>query len=159
MRHLSSGPQETLAQQGALPDPASRPDAGLMILSSSMRILHINGRARALMTLFGEAHQLWPHLSPESMPAILTEFCGNVFAELRRLAGSEKWAELELHRVCHMVSPALLLRGFGMPGTDAREPRMILTLQPCSPSADRTMLQNRALGPASASTDVGRSAY
>lgn len=127
-----------------------------MILSSSMRILHMNGKARTLMALFGEAHELWPHLSPESLPAILTEFCGGLLAELRRHAGGHRWAEVEMRRVCHMVTPALLLRGFGMPGSDGQEPRMILTLQLCSPSADQMIRENRSNGSATAPTDLGR---
>jgi hypothetical protein len=130
-----------------------------MVLSSSLRILHINGRARTLMTLFGGAHELWPHLSPESMPAILTEFCGNVLAELPRYADSQEWAEFEMRQVCHMVTPALLLRGFGMPATDGREPRMILTLQPCGHSSDQTMLRDRRLTSTTASTDFHHSTH
>jgi hypothetical protein len=105
------------------------------------------------MALFGEAHELWPHLSPESMPAILTEFCGDVFTELQRQAGSHKWAEFEMRRICHMVTPSLLLRGFGMPSEDGREPRMVLTLQPCFSSSVLTLLQNRPDVPNTASTN------
>jgi len=106
-------------------------DAGMMVLSSSMHILHMNGPARALMAHFGAAYERWPHLSPESMPAILTEFCDNVLSELRRHADSQEWTALDIRRVCHMVTPALLLRGFGMPETNGRDPRMILILEPC----------------------------
>lgn len=130
-----------------------------MVLSSSMRILHINHRARSLMALFGEAHEFWPHLSPESMPAIVIEFCGDVFAQLQRQAGSHEWTEFEMRRVCHMVTPALLLRGFGMPSTNGRAPRMILTLQPCFPSSDPEMLRNRPDASTSASPDLCRSTY
>jgi hypothetical protein len=146
-----------VVQPTPLTGSASLSDAGLLILSSSMRILHINGRARAFMALFGEAHDLWPHLAPESLPAILTEFCGNVFAELRRQAGSLEWAEFELRRVCHMVTPALLLRGFGVPSMDGQEPRMILTLQPCAPSMSLAMSQNQSDMPANTPTDLGHS--
>ena len=111
------------------------------------------------MALFGEAHELWPYLSPESMPAILIEFCGSLLTELRRQADSQEWAEFEMRRVCHMVTPPLLLRGFGMPAMEGREPRMILTLQPCSSSPDLTMLRSRPLAPTTAATDVGRSTH
>jgi len=103
----------------------------MMVLSSSMHILHMNGQARALMASFGAAHELWPHLSPESMPAIITEFCDNVLSELRRRADNQQWTALDMRRVCHMVTPALLLRGFGMPDADGQDPRMILILQLC----------------------------
>jgi len=111
------------------------------------------------MALFGKAYELWPHLSPESMPAILTEFCGDVFAQLRRHAGSDEWTEFEMRRVCHMVTPALLLCGFGMPPIGGREPQMILTLQPCSLSTDLTMLRIRLDTPTNASADLSPSTY
>ncbi len=151
------GPEEVSVPPLPPGSSGPAPDAGLMVLSSSMRILHINSRARSLLALFGEARGLWPHLSPESMPAILTEFCGAVFAALHRQAGSHEWAQFEMRRVCHMVTPALLLRGFGMPSTDGRAPRMILTLQPCPPSTDPAMRRNRSDGSINASTDLSRS--
>ena len=148
--------KEAIFQDATILGSGPSCDAGLVVLSSTIRILHINNRARALMALFGEAHELWPDLSPESMPAILTEFCGDVFdvfTELRRQAGSHKWAEFEIRRICHMVTPSLLLRGFGMPSENGCEPRMILTLQPCFSSTDLTILPNRKDVPIVASTN------
>jgi hypothetical protein len=130
-----------------------------MVLSSSMRILHINHRARSLMAQFGEAHELWPHLSPESMPVILIEFCSEVFAQLQQQAGHHEWAECEVCRICHMLTPALLLRGFGIPSTDGRAPRMILTLQPCFPSSDPATLRNGPHASTIASPDLGHSTH
>lgn len=129
--HIPSRLRGTIAQEEILSNSVPPLDAGMMVLSSSMHILHMNGQARALLAHFGAAYELWPHLWPESMPAILTEFCGNVLSELRRQAGNQEWTALEMRRVCHMVTPALLLRGFGMPETDGRAPRMILILQAC----------------------------
>ena len=137
-----SGPTITISSNNASLDSDTTSDAGLLVLSSSMRILHINDRARTLLALFGEAYELWPNLTSEAMPAILTEFCGHVFAELRRQSGSHEWTEFEMRRVCHMVTPALLLRGFGMPSIAGQESRMILTLQPCTPVSSISASQN-----------------
>jgi len=153
LSHSSYELNEAIFQKAPLLVYGPSSDAGLVVLSSSIRILHINSRARALMALFGEAHELWPHLSPESMPAILTEFCGDVFTELLRQAGSHAWAEFEMRRICHMVTPSLLLRGFAIPSQDGREPRMVLTLQPCFSSSDLTILQSRQDVPNTASTN------
>ena len=120
-----------MAQEETLSTSVMPLEAGMMVLSSSMHILHMNGQARVLMAHFGAAYEFWPHLSPDSMPAILTEFCSHVLSELHRRAGSQEWTALEMQRVFHMVTPALLLRGFAMPETDGRDPRMILILQPC----------------------------
>lgn len=129
--HRSSIPLGTIAQEETLSRSVVPLDAGMMVLSSSMHVLHMNRQARALMAHFGAAYERWPHLSPESMPAILTEFCGNVLSELRRHADNQEWTALDMRRVFHMVTPALLLRGFAVPETDGRDPRMILILQPC----------------------------
>jgi len=137
-----SEPALTVSPNVASLDPNATPDAGLLVLSSSMRILHINDRARTLLALFGETCELWPNLSPEAMPAMLTEFCSHVFAELHHQAGGHEWAEFEMRRVCHMVSPALLLRGFGMPSITGQDSRMILTLQPYTSASGILANQN-----------------
>jgi len=111
----------------------SDPDTGLLVLSSSHQIIHMNAQARKLMALFGQAHELRPCISPESMPRIITEFCEKVFTELRSRPDHHNWSEVDVRQICHMVKPALLLRGFGMPPAQGQEPRMVLVLQPCSP--------------------------
>lgn len=108
----------------------SSPDSGMIVFSSSARILHMNGPARALMALFGDSHELWPQMASESMPSFLTEFCRDVLAQLHRRAETEDWAQFEMRRICHMVTPSLLLRGFGVPHSAGHELRIILTLDP-----------------------------
>ena len=114
----------------------SSPDSGMIVFSSSARILHMNGPARALMALFGTSHDLWPQMTPESMPSILTEFCYDVLAQLRRRTEAQDWAQFEMRRICHMVTPSLLLTGFGVPNSTDHELRVILTLShlPATPS-------------------------
>jgi hypothetical protein len=115
-------------RQALLPSP----DSGMIVFSSSARILHMNGSARALMALFGTSHDLWLQMAPESMPSILTEFCGDVLVQLRHRVEAQDWAQFEMRRICHMVTPALLLTGFGVPNATNREIRVILTLTPLS---------------------------
>jgi hypothetical protein len=134
-----SGAEET-APHGAhaMQQPLlSSPDSGMIVFSSSARILHMNGPARALMALFGKSHELWPQMAPESMPSILTEFCYAVLAQLQRRIEAQDWAQFEMRRICHMVTPSLLLTGFGVPNSTNRELRIILTLTllPSTPCA------------------------
>jgi hypothetical protein len=118
-----------------MPQPLlSSPDSGMIVFSSSARILHMNGPARALMALFGASHERWPQMAPESMPSILTEFCYDVLAQLRRRTEAQDWAQFEMRRICHMVTPSLLLTGFGVPNSAGREIRIILTLDPLPPT-------------------------
>ena len=113
-------------QQPLLPSPES----GMIVFSSSARILHMNAPARALMALFGASHERWPQLAPESMPSILTECCLDVLAQLRRRTETQDWAQFEIRRICYMVTPPLLLTGFGVPSSSNREIRVIVTLMP-----------------------------
>lgn len=108
----------------------SSPNSGMIVFSSSARILHMNGPACALMALFGKSHEFWPQMAPESMPSFLTEFCRDVLAQLQPRIEAQNWAEFEMRRVCHMVTPSLLLRGFGVLNSTSQELRIILTLDP-----------------------------
>ena len=131
-----SGTRETAPHgTGAMQQPLlSSLDSGMIVFSSSARILHMNGPARALMALFGKSHELWPQMAPESMPSILTEVCHDVLAQLRRRIETQDWAQFEMRRICHMVTPSLLLTGFGVPNSTNHELRVILTLTPLASS-------------------------
>ena len=131
-QHDVSGTEKTTPYRiGARPYPlSSSPTSGMIVLSSSARILHMNGPARALMALFGISHELWPQMTPESMPFLLTDFCCNVLEQLQHRVGGPDWAQFEMRRICHMVTPSLLLTGFGVPNTTNDELRIILTLDP-----------------------------
>jgi len=125
-------------QQPLLPSPES----GMIVFSSSARILHMNAPARTLMALFGASHERWPQLEPESMPSILTECCLDVLAQLRRRTETQDWAQFEIRRICHMVTPPLLLTGFGVPSSSNREIRVIVTLTPLFSTSSATQLRN-----------------
>ncbi len=120
-------PRRTETMQEPLP---SAPDSGMIVFSSSARIMHMNGPARTFMALFGKSHELWPQMTPESTPSFLTEFCRDVLAQLQQQIDTENWAQFELRRTCHMVTPSLLLTGFGVPNSSGRELQVIVTLNP-----------------------------
>jgi hypothetical protein len=124
----------------------SSPESGMIVFSSSARILHMNGPARALLALFGTSHELWPQMASESMPSILTEFCYDVLAQLQHRIEAGDWAQFEMRRICHMVTPSLLLTGFGVPTSTNRELRVILTLSPL-PSTPCTAANSQHLHP------------
>ena len=105
-------------------------DSGMIVFSSSAHILHMNGPARALMSLFGASYEGWPLMASKFMPSILTEFCLDVLAQLQRRVETQDWAQFEMRRICHIVTPSLLLTGFGVPSSSNREIRVIMTLTP-----------------------------
>jgi hypothetical protein len=144
-QHQANSPQDDVSESGieempphgtrAMQQPLlSSSETGMIVFSSSARILHMNGPARALMALFGKSYELWPQMAPESMPSILTEFCYDVLAELQRRIETQDWAQFEIRRICHMVTPSLMLTGFGVPNSTNRELRVILTINPQSSS-------------------------
>ena len=125
----ASGPEET-ALHGASASQSALPDSGMIVFSSSARMLHMNGPARKLIALFGEYHGL----ASEPIPPILTEFCHDVLAQLQPRVETQSWEEFEMRRTCHMVTPPLLLRGFGVMNSTNQEFRVILTLAPLRPA-------------------------
>ena len=106
----------------------------------------MNGPARALMALFNTSHDLWPQVTPESMPSIFTELCDDVRAQLQRRIETKDLAQFEIRRICHMVTPPLLLTGFGVQNSTNREIRIILTLTPL-PSAPCDTMDSRYFHP------------
>lgn len=120
---------------GSMTSPASpthssaTAESGMIVFSSPTRILHMNGQARSLMALFGESRDVWVLPTHESMPSIFTDFCRDVLEQLRGRVDGHDWVQFEIRRVCHMVTPPLLLRGFGVPDPAKQQPRVILTLQ------------------------------
>jgi len=136
-QNVASATEGTATREAcAIPQPLLfSPDSGMIVFSSSARILHMNGAARTLMALFGASHERWPQMGPESMPSILTDFCFDVLAQLRRRIEAQDWTQFEMHHICHMVTPPLLLTGFGVPHSTGREIRVILTLTPLPSSS------------------------
>jgi hypothetical protein len=128
----------------------------MIVFCSSARILHMNEPARALMALFGTSHERWPQMAPESMPSILTEFCYDVLAQLRRRTEAQDWAQFEMRRICHMVTPSLLLTGFGVPNSTNRELRVILTINPLSSTRCAAADSPHLHPPANVQTPVSR---
>jgi len=114
-------------------DSSRTAESGLIVFSSATHILYMNGQARSLMPLFGESRDFRTLPAHESMPAILTEFCRDVLEQFRAQSGAHDWAHFEIRRVCHMVSPPLLIRGFGVPDSVSPHPRVVLTLHRLSP--------------------------
>lgn len=140
--HQRTGVKQSYGQAGwsiaSPPSPTHSPataESGMIVFSSPTHILHMNGQARSLMALFGEWHGSWALPTHESMPSILMEFCREVMEELQGRIDAHDWAQFEMRRVCHMVTPPLLLRGFGVPDSASQHPRVVLTLQRLVPSA------------------------
>lgn len=106
------------------------PDSGMIVFSSAARMLHINDAARRLIALFYTSPELRPPGSTEPIPAVITEFCRDVQAQLPPHIQTQDWAAFEMRRTCDRVTPSLLLRGFGVLNTMTHEFQVIVTLSP-----------------------------
>ena len=129
-QNQANSPQNDVSGSEETAPLLSSPESGMIVFSSSARVLHMNGPARALMALFGMSYELWPQMAPESLPSILTEFRYDVLAQLQHRIEAQDWAQFEMRRICHMVTPSVLLTGFGVPTSINHEIRVILTLTP-----------------------------
>jgi hypothetical protein len=114
----------------------------MIVFSSPTHILQMNGQARSLMALFGESRNAWTLPVHESMPSILTEFCRDVLEQFRGRIDAHDWAQFEMRRVCHMVTPPLLIRGFGVPDSARQNPRVVLTLQRLGPAEHHSSVED-----------------
>jgi hypothetical protein len=92
------------------------------------------------MALFGESRNAWTLPTHESLPSILIEFYRDVLEQFRGRTGPRDWAHFEMRRVCHMVTPPLLIRGFGIPDSASQYPRVVLTLHTLGPSESHSPL-------------------
>ncbi len=115
--------------------PHSPPDSesGMIVFSSATQILHMNGQARSLIALFSESRTAWTPPTHEAIPSIFIEFCSDVLEQFRDRIDAHDWAQFEMRRVCHLVTPPLLIRGFGVPDPASQHPRVILTLHSLAP--------------------------
>jgi len=105
----------------------------MIVFSSPTQILHMNGQARSLIALFSESHNAWTPPTHEAIPSIFIEFCCDVLEQFRDRIDAHDWAQFEMRRVCHLVTPPLLIRGFGVPDPASQHPRVILTLHSLAP--------------------------
>lgn len=122
--------------------PSLTAESGMIVFSSPTHILQMNGQARSLMALFGESRNAWTLPAHESMPSILSEFCRDVLEQFRGRIDAHDWAQFEMRRVCHMVTPPLLIRGFGVPDSVSQHPRVVLTLHRLGPAEHHPPVEN-----------------
>jgi len=105
----------------------------MIVFSSPTQILHMNVQARSLIALFSESRNAWTPPTHEAIPSIFIEFCRDVLEQFRDRVDAHDWAQFEMRRVCHLVTPPLLIRGFGVPDPASQHPRVILTLHSLAP--------------------------
>jgi len=117
-------PAETLADQRAGP--------GIVVLSASMQLLHMNRQASELAKQINLAE----HGGSSSraahgvLPTALTELCGEIVKALHIRTEAKDWEQFEIKRVAGNPEQPVLLRGFGLPDRGGVQfARLVVTLE------------------------------
>lgn len=109
-----------------------RAGAGIVVLTSSMQLLHMNRQAAELsklinMTENGGAPAKAAH---GVLPSALTELCAELIKALRVRTEAKDWEQFEVKRVAGNPNQPVLLRGFGLPDKGGiQHARLVVTLE------------------------------
>ena len=120
----SQEPADNLADQ--------RAGAGIVVLSSSMQLLHMNRQAAELSKLINMAESCGaPAKSAQGvLPAALTELCTEVLKALQVRTEAKDWEQFEVKRIAGNPNQPVLLRGFGLPDRGGIQyARLVVTLE------------------------------
>jgi len=120
----SQEPADNLADQ--------RAGAGIVVLSSSMQLLHMNRQAAELSKLINMAENGGaPAKSAQGvLPSALTELCTEVLKALQVRTEAKDWEQFEVKRIAGNPNQPVLLRGFGLPDRGGIQyARLVITLE------------------------------
>ncbi|MBA2251712.1 MAG: response regulator transcription factor [Nitrospirales bacterium] len=94
---------------------------GLLILSTDHRLLHMNRRGWELIRQINDSQTVTETVKAGGLlPPAVTEICTEIHTFLKTQRGSKDWEQLEVRRLVGDSKRPILLRGFGLPGSDSR---------------------------------------
>jgi len=133
---VSSDVVETLVGQRVGP--------GILLLSVSLQLMHVNPRAWELSRKIMQAQN--GKTATGVLPAVITELCAEVIAELQVRTNGKDWEQVQLRRVVSGSEPPVLLRAFGLPDRGGlQQARILILLEEVSPRKARAPEQAREL--------------
>jgi DNA-binding CsgD family transcriptional regulator len=121
---IHSDPADSLAEQ--------RTGAGIVVLSSSMQLLHMNKQAAELSKQINMAENNGgpPRAAQGVLPAILTELCLEIVKALQVRTEAKDWEQFEVKRIAGNANHPILLRGFGLPDKGGvQHARLVVTME------------------------------
>jgi DNA-binding CsgD family transcriptional regulator len=125
---LSSCDQlDTIADQRAGP--------GIVVLSSSLQLLHMNRQAAELSTQINQAETIDENKDNKKvahgvLPVALTELCGEILKVLQIRTEAKDWEQFEVKRLAGDPARPVLLRGFGLPDPGGiQQSRIVITME------------------------------
>ena len=117
-------PTDTLADQ--------RVGSGIVVLSASMQLLHMNRQASELSKQINAAEHGGKNMGSAHgvLPTALTELCGEIIKALHVRTEAKDWEQFEIKRVAGNPEKPILLRGFGLPDRGGVQyARLVVTLE------------------------------
>ncbi|MFO0706504.1 MAG: LuxR C-terminal-related transcriptional regulator [Nitrospira sp.] len=109
-----------------------RAGSGIVVLTASMQLLHMNRQASELAKKINAAEQGGNTAKSAHgvLPTALTELCGEIIKALHIRTEAKDWEQFEIKRVTGDPNQPVLLRGFGLPdrgGVD--HARLVVTME------------------------------
>jgi len=123
-------PTSNLDQTDALAD--QRAGSGIVVLSASMQLLHMNRQASELAKKINAVeHGVNAAKAAHGvLPTALTELCGEIVKALHIRTEAKDWEQFELKRVAGDPNQPILLRGFGLPDRGGvQHARLVITME------------------------------
>lgn len=109
-----------------------RAGAGIVVLTSSMQLLHMNRQAAELSKLINmtENGGAPAKAAQGVLPSALTELCAELIKALQVRTEAKDWEQFEVKRVAGNTNQPVLLRGFGLPDKGGiQHARLVVTLE------------------------------
>lgn len=119
-----SNPADNLADQ--------RAGAGIVVLSSSMQLLHMNRQAAELSKKvnMSENGGVPPRSAQGVLPEALTQLCSEIVKALQVRTEAKDWEQFEVKRIAGNPRQPILLRGFGLPDKGGiQHARLVVTME------------------------------
>jgi len=107
---------------------------GIVVLSSSLVVLHMNRRAMALLTQLERTAQ---SIGTEcALTAPLHQHCQDIIETLQARLGSNNWDQFQQYRTIGDSCHTILLKGFGLPDRRGlHHSRILILLSPHTPAS------------------------
>ena len=115
---------ETIADQRAGP--------GIVVLSTSMQLLHMNRQAADLSRQINQVEKGSPQgkMASGVLPAALTELSGEIVKALQVRTEAKDWEQFEVKSLAGDPDRPILLRGFGLPDpAGIQQSRIVVTME------------------------------
>lgn len=117
-------------QMDAITDQRAGP--GIIVLSSSLQLLHMNRQASELCKKINKVEHSGDHSKQAHgvLPTALTELSSEIIKALTVRTEAKDWEQFEVKRLAGASEQPILLRGFGLPDRGGiSNSRLVITME------------------------------